>query len=94
MNLPNWVRVEDGSPPERRYVLLRIEASHSTEPEHAGGYPVSVVIGYARVDSSNGRTWFVTPGVCLARPMQITHWADCIPDGWSVEGWAFAQGER
>ena len=72
-------------PPERRYVLVQIEADKDT------GMPSSIVVGYLRKWSEKREYYFVTPGFQGRGYRKITHWSDCLGNDFEAPLWAGKQ---
>ena len=58
-------------PPERKYVLVRME---SWKP----GYPMGIAVGYRKNAAGDKQCpYFVVPGLAVG---EVVEWCDCLPD--------------
>ena len=74
-----WSRVSKGLlPPEKRVVLLNIQADSS--------YPACVVAGYVK-KYSDGGFYFVTPGANVQQNREVMYWSDCLGDDFQCPLW-------
>lgn len=74
-------------PAERRYVLVALNG------DRASGYPPSTAVGYLRYSAGElAAPFFVVPG--FGRPFIVTHWNDCLGDGFRSPAWPNSCGEH
>lgn len=90
--LPDWVDSKPAwvplgpygpYPPERRYVLVRIEGEdgpHSLGPNNVDN---AVMVGWSR--DGTDHWFFVIPAAPL--PHLVTHWCDCLGDDFAPPSW-------
>jgi hypothetical protein len=77
-----WISTAESNqlPPERRLVLLSYSATKTL--------PSCIVVGYLRQYSDNQGHYWVTPGADIDhQARQVTHWSDCLGDGFHSPNW-------
>lgn len=75
-----WNRTSKGLlPPEKRVVLLNVEAKDNM--------PAAVVAGYMK-RFSNGDHYFVWPGAGISSDREVMYWSDCLGDDFQCPLWA------
>lgn len=86
-----WVpfSVAGDLPAERRYVLVAIAGLH----DDRGSHSPSTAVGYLRYSAGElDSPFFVVPG--FGRPFEVTHWCDCLVDGFRSPSWPLSTGEH
>lgn len=92
----NWISFTDVErhgwreqplPPQRKLVLCKIVGYTDESRRYAINDVGGVVVGYLKFAAGDERCPYF---VCSAIPgaWEVTHWCDCLPEDFSVPGWA------